>query len=99
MIMLHAHSFNRRRGSVIVLVVAVLALLAVIGTVYIVSARAARNDAGLQNTTSNHNRAVSSVNEFVLQLVAASQLDANGTIGGGTTPTTSTYLPQVLRTR
>ena len=30
---------NGRRGSVIVLVVAVLALLAVIGTVYIVSAR------------------------------------------------------------
>jgi hypothetical protein len=73
---------NGRRGSVIVLVVAVLALLAVIGTVYIVSARTERGSAVAGSMAENLDLAQQAVNEQALRLVGESIYDANGRLGG-----------------
>jgi hypothetical protein len=70
------------RGSIMVLVVAVLGLLAVIGTVYIVSSRASRNTAAATSVNANLDLARSAVMSQVQQTIGAAMLDASGAPGG-----------------
>ena len=72
----------RRRGSVIVLVVAVLGLLAVIGTVYIVSARTERQSAAASATGINFTFARSAIVSQVVDVIGRDNIDASGILGG-----------------
>jgi hypothetical protein len=74
----HAH----RRGSIIVLVVAVLALLAIIGTVYIVSARTERGTAREMQASYNMDLAEQSLVHNIAQVISESSYDADGIPGG-----------------
>jgi hypothetical protein len=65
-----------------VLVVAVLGLLAVIGTVYIVSARASRNTAAATSVNANLDLARAAVMSQVQQTMGAAVIDASGAPGG-----------------
>ncbi len=75
---------RRSRGSVMVLVVAVLGLLAVIGTVYILSSRSERNTAASMSAALNLNLARDAVNAQVQQVVGGAMVDGSTTpqIGG-----------------
>src|SRR4051812_22033528 len=72
----------RRRGSALILAVAVLGLLVVMGTVYIVSSRAERNSAQAMSTAVNLDWAQQAVNEQVRQTISDSMFDAGGILGG-----------------
>src|ERR1043165_6904007 len=72
----------RRRGSVLILVVAVLALLVVIGTVYILSARAGHHSAMAMSSAVNLDWAQQAVDEHVRQTISNSLYDAKGILGG-----------------
>jgi hypothetical protein len=73
---------NGRRGSVIVLVVAVLALLAVIGTVYIVSARSEKVSAQAGSVAVNMDLAQQAVNDVAVNAIGEAMFDAYGVVGG-----------------
>ncbi len=80
-----AHIFGiapRRRGSVLILVVALLCLLAVMGTVYIVSARQHHESSGNFSTALNLNLAQEAVNNQVRRTISNSMYDAAGLLGG-----------------
>jgi Tfp pilus assembly protein FimT len=87
---MNTHPFNaspvmlprRARGTVIVLVVAVLALLAVIGTVYIVSARTDRASANAMNTNANLSLARMAAMNRVLETLGDAMIDQDGHVGG-----------------
>ena len=72
---------SRDRGSVMVLVVAVLGLLVVIGTVYIVASRTDRNSVAASSATINLNLARQAVMANVQQTIGNPMVDANGQIG------------------
>ena len=65
-----------------ILVVAVLGLLAVIGTVYIVSSRTDRASANASATNVNGDLALSAVMSHVQQVIGNSMIDAGGNVGG-----------------
>ena len=77
---------NRRgqphRGSVLILVVAVLALLAVMGTAYIVSARSERSNATAMSASANLELAQQAVMTTAYGAVSAGGADANYQVGG-----------------
>ena len=76
---------RRRRGTVMLLVVAVLALLAVIGTVYVVSSRSQRTSSLALTANVNTNLAQQAVNAMVLQAMVSSSLNSDGMPGGAST--------------
>lgn len=73
---------RRERGSVLVLVVATLGLLAVIGTVYIVSARAERGNSTAAQVKANFDHAQEAVHNTIGHMITRSMTDAEGTPGG-----------------
>jgi hypothetical protein len=73
--------FRHPRGSVMILVVAVLGLLAVLGTVYIVASRTQRASSAAMNADYNFNLARQGVLATVQQVIGESMLDGNGAIG------------------
>jgi hypothetical protein len=75
-------SHHSTRGSIMVLVVAVLGLLAVIGTVYIVSSRASRNTAAATSVNINLDLARMAVTNQAQQVIGAAMIDSSGAPGG-----------------
>jgi type II secretory pathway pseudopilin PulG len=73
--------FRHPRGSVMILVVAVLGLLAVLGTVYIVASRTQRASSAAMNADYNFNLARQGVLATVQQTIGESMLDGNGATG------------------
>ncbi|MGN6369337.1 MAG: hypothetical protein ACTHN5_13845 [Phycisphaerae bacterium] len=75
---------HHARGTVMVLVVAVLGLLAVIGTVYVLSSRTERNTSNAMSEALNLDLARDSVNAQVQQVIGNAMLDGRATpdIGG-----------------
>jgi hypothetical protein len=78
-----------RRGSVLILVVAVLALLVLMGTAYIVSARTDRANATAMSASNNVDLARDAVMSQVQQAIGSAMLDSKGNVGGY--DTTGTY--------
>ena len=83
---------DRRRGTVLVLVVAVLALLAVIGTVYIISARSEKASALSGSANVNLRWAQKSVMEEVVSILGDWMYDSKGTFGGLDTSGTNKFV-------
>lgn len=81
MISYSSHEFRHPRGSVMILVVAVLGLLAVLGTVYIVASRTQRASSAAMNADFNFNLARQGVLASVQQVIGESMLDGNGVTG------------------
>jgi hypothetical protein len=79
-----SHAPRRQRGSVMILVVAVLGLLAVLGTVYIVASRTQRASSVAMNADANFTLARQGILSTVQQVIGESMIDANGNIGGVT---------------
>src|SRR5687767_6454228 len=75
---------RHRRGTILVLVVAVLALLAVIGTVYVVAARTDRATSRAMNESLNLKLARDAFMEQVTQVIGNAMIDTNGKVGGYT---------------
>jgi hypothetical protein len=82
MITTRSPNFRHPRGSVMILVVAVLGLLAVLGTVYIVASRTQRASSAAMNADLNFTLARQGVLSTVQQVIGESMMDTNGNIGG-----------------
>jgi hypothetical protein len=73
---------RRQRGSVLVLVVATLGLLAVIGTVYIVTARTERGSAAAAQSGYNFELAQDAIHRVIGETLSRTVFDAQGNPGG-----------------
>jgi hypothetical protein len=73
---------RRPRGSVMILVVAVLGLLAVLGTVYIVASRTQRASSAAMNSDYNFTLARQGVLSIAQRVIGDAMVDSNGNIGG-----------------
>ncbi|MCL2645999.1 MAG: hypothetical protein FWD61_03215 [Phycisphaerales bacterium] len=82
-------SAHRRRGTILVLVVAVLALLTVIGTIFLIAARSEKNAASATAAAVNLKLSQRSAMNNVINIIGDAVYNADGKVGGYTTPGTA----------